>query len=276
MEKGIQHEADCLAEYRKRGLDVFEVPSRRRGEPFADWVDRVGNPFDSGHDVIYQMPFLHDGVRGIADFLVRVDDPESGTCAYEPVDAKLARSEGKPGHVLQLCFYADALEAMTGLPPKRIHLWLGSGKTESLLAEEFQPYWRRLRAQLASVLDDSSEDADTVPEPCGYCEFCEFQETCTNEWRDQRFAHLCGQASGVPTDPVWKLPGSRRWPNSPSAGSPSTSIPSERLGRLVEQAALQARARADEQTAAPLRDHRTVRGPHLGTRLRAHARARRG
>ena len=43
-------------------------------------MDRIGNPLDSGHDVIYQMPFVHDGVRGIADFLVRVEDPDAGFC----------------------------------------------------------------------------------------------------------------------------------------------------------------------------------------------------
>src|ERR1022692_2537811 len=69
VEKGLQHEADCLAEYRLRGLDVFEVPIQRNGESFSDWVDRVGNPLDSGHDVIYQMPFIHKGVCGVADFL---------------------------------------------------------------------------------------------------------------------------------------------------------------------------------------------------------------
>ena len=31
--------------------------------------------------------------------------------SYEPVDAKLARSEAKVGHVLQLCFYAEAIAA---------------------------------------------------------------------------------------------------------------------------------------------------------------------
>ena len=138
-DKGLQHEADCLADYRSRGLDVFEVPGRHKGEPFPEWVDRVGDPLSAGHDVIYQMPLLHQGVRGIADFLVRVEHPDPAHCSYEPVDAKLARSEGKPGHVLQLCFYAEALEALTGLPPKRLHLWLGSGETESLLPTSSSP-----------------------------------------------------------------------------------------------------------------------------------------
>ena len=107
VEKGLQHEVDCLAEYRRRASTFSRSRPDETGEPFADWVIRVGNPFRAGYDVIYQMPFIHEGVRGIADFLVRVEDPEAGTCAYEPVDAKLARSEGKPGHVLQLCFYAE-------------------------------------------------------------------------------------------------------------------------------------------------------------------------
>src|SRR5664279_4294813 len=184
VDKGTQHEAACLAEYRARGLDVYEVPPKSEGESFASWVERVGNPMDAGHDVIYQMPFLHDGVRGVADFLVRVEKPGLGFSRYEPVDAKLARSDAKPGHVLQLCFYADASEAVTGRPPEHLHLWLGSGETESLLADEFQPYWRRLRSQLTSLLDDNSEDQETVPKPCTHCAFCEFNETCTAEWRD--------------------------------------------------------------------------------------------
>lgn len=69
--KGLQHEAECLAAYRARGLTVFEVPDwDKPNESFAGWVERVGDPFDQGYDVIYQMPFIHDGMRGIADFLI--------------------------------------------------------------------------------------------------------------------------------------------------------------------------------------------------------------
>lgn len=49
------------------------------------------------------MPFVHHGMRGVADFLVRVVD-DAGIVTYEPVDAKLALEKAKPGHVLQLCF----------------------------------------------------------------------------------------------------------------------------------------------------------------------------
>ena len=129
------------------------------GERFDDWVARVGTPWDDGYDVIYQMPFVHDGMRGIADFLVRVDGPSGGACSYEPVDAKLARVEAKPGHVLQLCFYADALRAATGAAPERLHLWLGSGRSSRSSPEEFHPYWSRLRSQLRQLLEDDGAHA---------------------------------------------------------------------------------------------------------------------
>ena len=183
-DKGLQHEQSCLADYAARGLNVFEVPGRERHESFASWARRVGNPMADGHDVIYQLPMVHAGIRGIADFLVKVVG-EDGLPTYEPVDAKLARKDAKPGHVLQLCFYADALEASTGQRPKQMHLWLGSGVVASLVVPDFAAYWRRLRAQLATVLDSEVEPAKTSPDPCDHCAFCEFASVCDAQWRGQ-------------------------------------------------------------------------------------------
>jgi uncharacterized protein len=252
VDKGREHEAECLAEYRRQGRSVFEVPQQEKGESFAAWVDRIGDPFASGCDVIYQMPFIHGGVRGIADFLTRVENPEPGFCAFEPVDAKLARSGGKPGHVLQLSFYADALEAATGSPPRQLHLWLGSGRMQSLLVKEFRPYWNRLRLQLTAVLDDSGEDRATYPEPCAHCDFCEFQAICTNEWRESdsltyvagiRSPDLAGlEESGVET--LAQLAVHQH---------PVEGVQPERLRRLVDQASLQVRARADLELPPPYR-----------------------
>jgi uncharacterized protein len=250
VDKGLQHEADCLTEYRNHGIDVYEVPGRRKGEPFPEWVDRVGNPLNSGHDVIYQMPLLNRGVRGIADFLVRVEHPGPGDCTYEPVDAKLARSEGKPGHVLQLCFYADALEAITGLPPKRLHLWLGSGETESLLADQFKPYWRRLRVQLAALLEAGSEERHTEPEPCDYCDFCEFNETCTSEWRGSDSLIYVANIRGIDRSRLEDA-GVDTLAQLAVRREPVETMQPERLARLVEQAALQARARTDGEQPPP-------------------------
>ena len=182
IEKGATHERNCLIELENDGRSVYQVPGRNPDETFVQWVARTGNPMESGYDVVYQMPFVHEGIRGIADFLIRVESPEDGYYNYEPVDAKLTRVEGKPGHVLQLCFYADALEALTGVPPREMHLWLGSGLQESLRVEEFRPYWRRLRGQLAELLNRDKIEG-TRPEPCNHCDYCEFNRVCDARWR---------------------------------------------------------------------------------------------
>src|SRR5688500_318032 len=94
---------------------------------------RVGDVLSAGHDVVYQLPMINDGLRGVADFLIKTPRPSQlGAFSYEPVDAKLARSQAKPGHVLQLCFYADALTAVQGIRPEFVHLHLGSGIDESI------------------------------------------------------------------------------------------------------------------------------------------------
>lgn len=241
IEKGALHERTCLQDLEDRGRSVYQVPGRNPDETFVRWVARIGNPLEDGHDVIYQMPLVHEGIRGIADFLIRVDGDAEGYCAYEPVDAKLTRVEGKPGHVLQLCFYADALEALTGRVPRDMHLWLGSGVSESLRVEEFRPYWRRLRRQLAALLDED-DIGSTRPEPCTHCDYCEFNQLCDAQWREEDslvyVANIrASDRHALESDGVRTLV---------ELSKRSTSIPElhdENLERLVRQASLQVASR---------------------------------
>jgi uncharacterized protein len=250
-DKGLQHESDCLADYEARGLRVLRIPDRAKHEAFRDWVTRVGNPFDGEYDVIYQMPFVHQGVRGIADFLIKVEN-EAGDVSYEPVDAKLARVEAKPGHVLQLCFYADAIEALTGTRPKHMHLWLGSGRVETLAVDEFGPYWRRIQVQLAAVLADDPTEVVTVPEPCNHCAYCEFFDVCTERWRnDDSLIYVAGIRSMdrqlLETAGIASLQ---------ALADCRTAIPGvgqDRLARLVDQATLQVTARLQDSEPPPFR-----------------------
>lgn len=242
LEKGKQHEVECLQEYRRQGRRVYEVPPCGAHESFQAWVDRIGDPYADGWDVIYQLPMIYKGIRGVADFLVRVEDPVPGFADYEPVDAKLSRSEAKPGHVLQLCFYAEAIEAALGLPPRQLHVWLGSGRVESLLASDVGAYWRRMRAQLAALLDEDRAQALTAGAPCDHCAFCEFSDLCTSEWRSE--------------DSLVFLSGFRSQDRDPLATAGVTTLAGlaahreavpgvrvERLERLVGQAVLQVEAR---------------------------------
>jgi uncharacterized protein len=242
IEKGSQHERNCLQELEDTGRSVYQVPGRNPDETFLQWVARIGNPMEKGYDVVYQMPFVHDGIRGIADFLIRVDDPIEGYCSYEPVDAKLTRVEGKPGHVLQLCFYADALEALSGHPPRDMHLWLGSGVFESLRVEEFRPYWRRLRRQLATLLDED-EIANTRPEPCTHCDYCEFNPLCNAQWRNEDSLVYVANIR-APERHALEGDGVRTVVELSTRIGPVPDVHDENLERLVRQAALQVVTRA--------------------------------
>lgn len=247
-DKGIQHENACLEEYERQGKHVLRVPDRQKGESFSAWVSRVGNSLEADWDVIYQMPFAHDGIRGIADFVVRVLDDE-GVVRYEPVDAKLARKEAKPGHVLQLCFYADAIEASTGRRPHQMHLWLGSGVLETLRVEDFGAYWRRLRLQLSTVMGAAGEQVETSPEPCSHCTFCEFVGVCDAQWRDEdSLIYVSGLRS--PERLTLQVAGVSTLSELAGRTSPVDGIGPQRQARVVTQARLQHQGRQD-QGAAP-------------------------
>ena len=182
--KGDLHERKCLENYKEKfGSSVFEVPEQNReeGESFEAWVERAGNPMDSGYEIIFQMPFIYDGVRGIADFLEKTEN--NGKVVYEPVDSKLARSGAKQGHLLQLLFYTEAVEDLTGERPEKIHVELGSGERETFLVSDYWWYWQRLRKKLIQAVETDSS-TDTKPEKCSHCGICEFYwEECRPEWR---------------------------------------------------------------------------------------------
>jgi uncharacterized protein len=248
VEKGSTHERECLMDLENRGLSVYQVPGRNPDETFTQWVTRIGNPMQKDYDVIYQMPFVSDGIRGIADFLIRV---EAGAdhANYEPIDAKLTRVGGKPGHVLQLCFYAEAIAALTGASPRHMHLWLGSGEQETLTVDQFSPYWRRLRRQLDSLLNQEITTIDTKPEPCNHCEICEFSGRCENEWRSQDSLVYVANIR-PPERAAMESACVRTVVELASRRDPVADVHDDNLQRLRRQAALQLLSR-EQPLAAP-------------------------
>ena len=182
IEKGIYHEEECLKKYKEEYGDlVLEVSEKGQGESFEAWVERVGNPLENNkYQVIFQMPFIHDGIHGVADFIEKKQ--YDGKTVYEPVDSKLTRSGAKQGHLLQLLFYAEAIEAIYEERPREVHVLLGSGKRESYRVSDYWWYWQRLRKQLKRVLEPESILV-TKPEKCSYCPFCEFNKDCYSQWR---------------------------------------------------------------------------------------------
>ena len=239
--KGDHHEQACLAALIGAGKRVREITPRDEGETFADWVKRVGDPFDDeGWDILFQMPFMQDGMRGTADFIERVINPATGASGFEPIDSKLVRTEAKPGHVLQLCFYADGIEDLTGAAPEQMIIWLGSGHPESLRINEFRPYWRRLRQRLAAALE-AGPTANTVPEPCKHCQFCEFNTVCDQQWRDEDSLVFVGTIR-PPERVALTEAGVGTLTALAAAIPPVDGIQAERITWLIRQARLQLQA----------------------------------
>ena len=115
------------------GKTIYEVAGRDANQTFAQWVDRVSGSLETGFDVVYQMPFIHEGMRGIADFLVRVEE-SPGYARYEPVNTQVDAQQGEArARYPIIAYYSEAIAALTGRPPRRMHIWLGSGTTETLL-----------------------------------------------------------------------------------------------------------------------------------------------
>ncbi|MFN0153018.1 MAG: TM0106 family RecB-like putative nuclease [Gaiella sp.] len=130
-------------------------------------------------DVIYQAYLADDPWRGFADFLERREDG-----GYEPVDTKLSRSS-KPAHLLQLCFYAEQVERITGRLPEHVHVELGTGVRESHRTADAMAYYRRARARFLGAVEQTVasegpilESAGTYPWPCQHCGICDFRRIC--------------------------------------------------------------------------------------------------
>ena len=248
-DKGTAHEHAVRQRYLDHGRIVIDAPEKE-GRSFEEWAaDARGLMERRDVEVIYQMPFVHEGIKGIADFLIRVE-PDDGFSPWEPVDAKLARGEGRPGHLLQLCFYAEAVQGLTGLPPKMIHLELGSGATESFRFEEFGPYWRRMKLELSRATGTSIELAETRPEPCRFCDFCDFQKVCEEQWRDED--SLVFVADLLKNDRrLLEEAGVETLAGLATRQGEVTSVPVERLERVQHQAELQKLSREAPEAAIP-------------------------
>lgn len=226
--KGDEHEASYLAKLRENGLRVEEVVFD------FDWAmaaEATSDAMRAGADVVYQACFADDGWRGFADFLVRQPD---GT--YEAVDTKLAQ-HAKPYHVLQLCFYTEQIERLSGVAPKRMHIALGSGESESFRVADFAAYFRRVRRHFLQAV---AAEAATEPYPVEHCGLCDFRPLCEVQW--DAVDHLV-RVAGIRRDQVERLRAADIATLADlAAAMPGTTvsrIPAATFEKLRDQAALQ-------------------------------------
>jgi predicted RecB family nuclease len=157
--KGLEHEQRWLVGLRERQPGLVEI---LWGDPCAAELTIAG--MRDGAPAIYQPHLVVDGWQGHPDFLFRC--PGNG-CAcgghhYTPWDAKLARS-AKPYFLVQLCAYADMLEAMRGFRPTELVFILGQGNELRFETRHFFHYYRQLKRSFVAFQDRWK--LDTVPPP---------------------------------------------------------------------------------------------------------------
>jgi predicted RecB family nuclease len=138
---GDAHERRYLERVRTQYPTIVELD---RADPEGPL--RTLAAMDAGAPVIYQAHLVADGWGGYPDFLYRCagNGCACGGWHYTPWDTKLARS-AKPGFLLQLCAYADFLQAMRGHRPEEVVFVFGHGEERPFTTDRYFYYYRRLR-----------------------------------------------------------------------------------------------------------------------------------
>jgi uncharacterized protein len=126
--KGLEHERAYLGALAAQARSISDFSDAR--EHFEQTLAAMRR----GDDIIYQGYLANGEFAGYPDFLVRVPESSAlGEWSYEPWDTKLARRP-KPYFAVQLCCYAEMLDAVQGVRPtsqvaaSRIRWQFGTGR----------------------------------------------------------------------------------------------------------------------------------------------------
>lgn len=162
--KGYEHEAAFLdvlrAQYRT--ITVIDVDNTTKDAQ----VQATLAAMHAGADVIFQARLSHEGFAGYADFLVKVDTPSKlGRYAYEPWDTKLAKSP-KAYFIIQLCCYAEMLQAIQGTLPQTLTIVLGTQEKAQYRTLDFYAYYQRVKRDFLAHQNDFTHT--NPPDPFAY------------------------------------------------------------------------------------------------------------
>ncbi len=163
-QKGFDHENAVQADFVKTGLSLEMIHGASNKEKYEKTLAAIEN----GVDVIAQARLELEPFGGYADFLVRESHCDEGSpdhssdAYYEVWDAKLS-SASKPTFVIQLCCYAEMLEAVQGCRPEFITIALGNGQKERLRTDDFYYYYQTLKSSFLN--DQKCFNPNDRPDP---------------------------------------------------------------------------------------------------------------
>ena len=261
---GAEHESrylqalqSQLAEVGKSVVDL-DVQRSRHGSyttvEIETRAEEVAQAFHSGPNALYQPTFFNRdgeiGWIGRADFLIPKDLPsELGNYAFEPYDTKLARI-AKVNALLQLCSYAEQIQAIQGTAPDEVHIVTGSSKegTVSVRLSEVSAYFRHVKQAFKNSLANNFHDS-TEPAPVEHCGICRWSRVCTKTWRENDDVTFVAGVTNSYRD-ILRQAGLKSLPDLAGASTSPTDLRPEAFERLQLQARLQLATR-DAKTTNP-------------------------
>ena len=199
INKGIEHEKECLEKFKSEGFTVVEIPVE---EPVEIRASLTISAIHSGVDVIYQAVFLDNPWVGYADFLVLSDThSELGEFSYEIYDTKLAKTP-KTEHIIQLCSYSELLSNVQGVLPEKMHIILGDNTHSSFLVSDYYSYYKQCKVQFEKFMSDIPDHS--YPEPCSHCDTCQWNTSCSLKWEQDNHLSLISNITRSQRDKIRK------------------------------------------------------------------------
>ncbi len=172
--RGLEHEAAFVARLSGEGRTVCDLRASRD-------VAATHAAMRAGHAVIVQAPLADGAFTGIADVLLRVEEPSAlGAWSYQPADTKLA-CETKAGTILQLCTYCELLTPLQGTTPHAFRV-ITPRAEERYKTADFAAYFRVVRARLAQAVA-IAPPPNTYPDPVPHCDVCGYRRHCADQRR---------------------------------------------------------------------------------------------
>jgi uncharacterized protein len=181
QQRGFLHEAEYVEQLRAAGRSIKDLTKSR------DPADTIA-AMREGHGAIVQAPIANDLFFGIADVLLRCEEPSAlGGYSYEPVDTKLTR-ETRASTILQLVTYCDAIGAYQGKPPEHFHV-VTPIATETYRRDDFVAYYRLIQSQFVTAAG-ADPPPQTYPEPVPNCDLCKYWSHCDKQRRNDDYPSL--------------------------------------------------------------------------------------
>lgn len=137
--KGLEFEREILAFFLSQGLQVVSIEKGKNAH------QSTLSAMQQGVDVIYQAALSLHPFNGYADFLVKREGESAlGKYHYEPWDIKLSKTV-KPQFIVQLCCYAEMLEAVQKRLPSILTIITGDQQHAKLETKEYFYYYLHLK-----------------------------------------------------------------------------------------------------------------------------------